>query len=124
MADTPDTRLTHELLVCACWSELTSDSDRLDVAPATALLNNVLRDTRDGAATFLDRMARSPDPLDASSDVELVVSGAEDGLGDDAMAAREGPGAVIRLITCVRGRTGCNKRDTRAGTERFGVTCC
>ena len=37
-------------------------------------------------------MARSPDPLDASSDVELVVSGAEDGLGDDAIAARPGAG--------------------------------
>ena len=91
LADTPDTRLTAELLVFAWSAELTSDSDKQAVAPAMALLNSKpVRDTRDGAVTTLfNTVVFSPDPLDTSSEVELIVRGVEEGLGDDAMAARD-----------------------------------
>ena len=87
-ADTPDdTRLTFELLVTTS-AELLSDSETLDTASAMDFVN-MCRDARAAMATFFGKLtACSPDPLDTSSDVELIVSGVEEGLGDDAIAAR------------------------------------
>ena len=92
LADTPDdTRLTLELLVMCCSTELTSDSE-IPEADSVILLT-MLRDTRAGIAIFFCKQAVccklaacSPDPLDTSSE-ELTVSGVEVGLVGVAIAA-------------------------------------
>ena len=86
LADTPDTRLTHELLVLCGSTELTSDSEIPEAD--SVILDTMLRDTRAGIATFFCKQAVcSLAPLDTSSE-ELTVRGVEDGLGVVAIAAR------------------------------------